>query len=289
MIRLIKKSQSNIRRITRPLTTKVDGWNCLQLKLEKHEKITDTQLSKIISEAKDNNCKAIWLHSQGQPENIPVAFRHNFKFHIAHEDQYVLSSWLLDESEGHVNSLPPTITHQLGVSAVCLNKKGQILMIKDTGTVKFYGNYWKLPGGRVDLFEDLATASVRETFEECGIKTKFKSILGFRETMNHPNVPMNRSDIFYITRVELENENEDTITMCERELLDAKWVDIDKIGSKEFPVSKVGEAILSVVHDGLANGWDSVDVKMKTWEWEVDDKDKNDKLAGLRRFSFYRR
>ena len=46
-----------------------------------------------------------------------------------------------------------------------------------------YGAKWRLPGGRVDLHETIAQAAERELFEECGIKAKFESILGFRETL----------------------------------------------------------------------------------------------------------
>lgn len=291
---IIKKNISFKREATayqafRSFTTKIDKWNCMHINLATSEKINTCDLESLINDAKTTSCKAIWLQSKDAPENVPIAFNCGFTFHVAHQDEFILCKWLLDKE---LNTLPPTITHQVGVSSVCLNSKGQILMVKDKGTLKFYGDYWKLPGGRVDLNEDLATASVRETFEECGVKTKFKSILGFRETLKHPNVPMNRSDIFYITRVELENAKNDTIEMCTRELYDAQWVDVDKINSFEFPVSKVGEAILSVVRDGLTNGWDSVDIILHTYKWgnlETLNSKAMEKILRGKSFSFYRR
>lgn len=60
-----------------------------------------------------------------------------------------LYNWLKEDQE---STLPPPLTHQVGVSAFILNSKKQVLIVKDKGTVKFYGDYWKLPGGRVDLY-----------------------------------------------------------------------------------------------------------------------------------------
>jgi len=276
----------------RSLTTKIDKWNCMHIRLDQGEQVAQEQLAAIVAEAKAKNLKAAWLNSQGSPEVVAPAFATGFKFHIAHEDQFVMYQWLLSDQD---STLPPPISHQLGVSSVCLNSKGQLLMVKDKGTLKFYGDYWKLPGGRVDLHENIADASVREIFEECGLNCNFKSILGFRETLSHPNVPMGRGDIFYITRVELKDLGEDSITMCERELYDAQWVNIDEISSSKdskYNVSAIGEAILSVVRDGLDKGWDDVDITLKKYEWTQDENITNkgiQKILKNRSFTFYRR
>lgn len=226
--------------------------------------------------------KAAWLHLKNSPEVIPAAASLGFKFQGAIGDSVLMYNWLLT---GQDSTLPPPTTHQMGVSSVCLNKKGQILMVKDKGTLKFYGDYWKLPGGRVDMNEDLATASVREMWEETGIKTKFKSILGFRETLAHPNVALGASDMFYITRVELEDENQDQINFCTRELYDCQWVDRDLVGTEEFNVSAVGNAIFSVVDDGVKHGWDTVDISLKKFVLPEADAKKFKRNS----FSFYRR
>jgi 8-oxo-dGTP diphosphatase len=58
------------------------------------------------------------------------------------------------------------------------------LLYKDDGVLLVkrshepFKNYWALPGGFVDFGERLEDAVVRETFEESGIKTKVKKIVG---------------------------------------------------------------------------------------------------------------
>jgi len=44
---------------------------------------------------------------------------------------------------------------------------------------------WKLPGGLVETGESIQEAAIREVWEETGIKTKFVSILGFRELLRY--------------------------------------------------------------------------------------------------------
>ena len=70
--------------------------------------------------------------------------------------------------------------------------------------------------------------------------------------------------------------------MCTNELLDAAWVPLDQVDNEKYPISPVGNAIMSVVHDGLKDGFDKVSWERKKWEWTA---------ANGReyKFSFYRK
>lgn len=51
----------------------------------------------------------------------------------------------------------------------------------------FKTNYIRFPGGAANLSEDIADTAVREVYEETGIRSKFCSVIGFRQQHNYPN------------------------------------------------------------------------------------------------------
>jgi len=60
----------------------------------------------------------------------------------------------------------PNVPLTPGVSAVIFDAQRRILFMKRT-----LGDYWSLPGGRLDLGESAPECCVRETFEETGLET----------------------------------------------------------------------------------------------------------------------
>jgi 8-oxo-dGTP pyrophosphatase MutT (NUDIX family) len=61
----------------------------------------------------------------------------------------------------------PNVPLSPGVSAVIFDVDRRILFIKRTR-----GDYWSLPGGRMDLGESAQDCCVRETLEETGLLTR---------------------------------------------------------------------------------------------------------------------
>jgi len=121
---------------------------------------------------------------------ITAASMFGFKYHHAEGDSCSLILWLPDDVPC---SVPPFATHHVGVGAVLLNDKQEILVVKEKS--KLAG--WKLPGGYVNLGEDIGRAAEREVFEETHIKSRFSSVLSFRHSHN---VQWGRGDIYVICK-----------------------------------------------------------------------------------------
>ena len=59
--------------------------------------------------------------------------------------------------------------------------------------------FWKLPGGMVETGESIQEAAIREVWEETGVKTKFVSIIGFRELIKYT---WGQPDLYFICLLE---------------------------------------------------------------------------------------
>lgn len=65
---------------------------------------------------------------------------------------------------------------------------------------------WKLPGGLVETGESIQDAVMREVWEETGVKTKFQSVVGFREVQNFK---FGQADLYFVCMLEALDEKID--------------------------------------------------------------------------------
>lgn len=73
----------------------------------------------------------------------------------------------------------------IGVKALIEDKKGRILLFHSPGwSQQNIQPHWDLPGGRIDVGENLLTALKREIYEETGIK-KYSKPQFFYATISH--------------------------------------------------------------------------------------------------------
>jgi len=147
------------------------------------------------------------------------------RFHHAAGETAVLNVWL----RGGESKIPEYATHNVGIGAVVVNSRDEILCVRELRK-----NYmpWKTPTGLSDLGEQIDEAAVREVMEETGIRTKFHSLLSFRQTHG---LAHGRSDLFFVCRMDpIEEVDEDGNAIIpepipqEDEIAKAEWVPLDE-------------------------------------------------------------
>jgi 8-oxo-dGTP pyrophosphatase MutT (NUDIX family) len=145
-----------------------------------------------------------------------------FEFHHAHGTTAKLNMWLREDTECKV---PEFATHHVGVGAVVVNSREEILCVRE---IRRNFMPWKVPGGLAELGESISEAAEREVLEETGIPTKFHSILSFRHAHGLSN---GRSDLFFVCRLDPieETDEEGNVVIpdpCaqECEIEDAQWI-----------------------------------------------------------------
>jgi 8-oxo-dGTP pyrophosphatase MutT (NUDIX family) len=148
------------------------------------------------------------------------------EFHHAQGTTASLNVWL-DESK--TNKIPEFATHHVGVGALVVNSRNEILCVRE---LRHNFRPWKLPGGLSDLGEDIPQAACREVLEETGIECKFQSILSFRHTHGMAN---GRSDLYFVCRLEpiesVDKEGNVIIpepVACEEEIEACAWVPLQE-------------------------------------------------------------
>jgi 8-oxo-dGTP diphosphatase len=114
----------------------------------------------------------------------------------------------------------PEFAHsRVGVGAVILREDQILLILRGKAP---QANMWSIPGGKVESFEPLANAIVREVKEELNLTVKIEGLLDTAETMD--NFEHWISIIYEVSIVEGEPKSMEPDTV-----LDVKWFDLDNL------------------------------------------------------------
>ncbi|KAF6254177.1 NUDIX hydrolase domain-like protein [Scenedesmus sp. NREL 46B-D3] len=174
--------------------------------------------------------RGIWLRVPiALSQLIPVAVEPGFTFHHAEKDYVMMTKWL-PQTE---NTLPPNASHQVGVGAVVVNARQEMLVVQEAnGPLRGQG-FWKMPTGLVQEGEDLVDAVEREVLEETGVRAKFSGLIAIRQAHGFM---FGKSDMFFCCGLTLQ-EGSDTgqqLKACEREIAAVKWMPVQEYTSQAY-------------------------------------------------------
>jgi len=162
--------------------------------------------------------RGVWLQVPlAHASYVGPAVQAGFIFHHAEPGHVRLTTWL----PGGPSPLPANASHQVGVGAFVLNSAGHVLVVQERTGPAARPGFWKLPTGIANQGEDIADAAVREVLEETGVRTRFSGIVGFRQAHG---MAFDKSDLFFLCALTLEDPNQMALTPQESEIADAKWM-----------------------------------------------------------------
>ncbi len=153
------------------------------------------RLKATIVACKELKKKSLWLEVDMSKAHYIEACSdiEGLDFHHASGTTAHLSLWLRDDIECKI---PEYATHQVGVGAIVVNSKDEILCVRE---MRRNFRPWKIPGGLAELGEQLDDAAIREIMEETGIECRFQTVLGFRHTHG---MQFGRSDMYFVCQLQ---------------------------------------------------------------------------------------
>lgn len=130
------------------------------------------------------------------------------------------------------------------VAGFIFNNKNQLLITKRGKDPAI--NTWDLPGGFVDLNEQIEQAMIREAKEELNIDIKIKKFLfSLPNNYMYSGFNVQTIDAFFLCTT----EDYDKIEREKEEISDFMFVDIDKLNPDEFGLESIRKAVKMLIEE----------------------------------------
>ena len=231
-------------------------------KTDKH--LFGKQLQTTIENLQQNQMNSVWLDIPIENADF-IKYVHEqfgFDFHHVNGNNSVMKKWINPNSP---DTIPvPLTTHQIACAGLVTNKNKEMLVIKEGKRHNNIPIQWKLPGGLLDVGENIEDGVEREVFEETGVQGEFQSVLGFWN--KHDLSPWGQSDIYVVSH--LTTEETDIPNIDCNELSKARWMSI-----KQF-IENENHPLVNPILQKYFN-WDTVYLNKN--------KNKNKNKLGLKR------
>jgi 8-oxo-dGTP diphosphatase len=190
----------------------------------------------LIKETKDKR-NLIWIYVDIKNSDfIPILTKYGFTFHSCNSD-YLLLVKVLKQ-----NAIVPNLAnHTLGVGAVVINSKNEILLIKE----KIRNEYYKLAGGHIDDGEMISQALSREVFEETGVVVEFLKIISIGHFYPHQ---FHKSNLYVLCLAKPKSHKIDV--KDKEEISEAIWLNLDEM----FKRDDIHDYTKAIVKSALRSG-----------------------------------
>jgi ADP-ribose pyrophosphatase YjhB (NUDIX family) len=170
----------------------------------------------LMSDATEKKISLLWLDlTTTQAQHIAIALELGFEFHNCEATRTTLTHQVTKDAY-----IPVPPTHTMGVGAVVINDKNELLMVRDR--IHNSHSVYKLPGGMVEHADKLSDAVEREVYEETGIKAKMIKMVS---VLNAHPYRFNKSNMYIVFQLEALSEEINIIDTHEIEL--ALWLPLD--------------------------------------------------------------
>jgi ADP-ribose pyrophosphatase YjhB (NUDIX family) len=174
-------------------------------------------LTSLIGRAKEDKKNLLWLDlTTQQYQHIAIALELGFEFHNCEAQRTTLTYQVKIDAY-----IPVPPTHTMGVGAIVINDKNEILLVRDR--ISSNHSIYKLPGGMVEHADKLSDAVEREVYEETGIKAELIKMVS---VLNSHPYRFNKSNIYIVFQLEALSYEINIIDTHEIEL--ALWLPIEE-------------------------------------------------------------
>ena len=223
------------------LNVKEDLYNGLIIETDSIENSSvefKASLLSLVNEAKEKKKSLIWLDlTTAQNQHIATALELGFEFHNCESKRTTLTYQVIKDAY-----IPVPPTHTIGVGAVVINEKNELLMVRDR--IHNEHSIYKLPGGMVEHADKLYDAVEREVWEETGIKAKLTKMVSLLNS--HP-YRFNKSNIYMVFQLEALTTEINVIDTHEIE--EAIWMPLEEF----FLHEKMSRFQKTLVYSALEN------------------------------------
>ncbi len=199
-----------------------NGWIVEPDSIEEDLEVFESSLNRLIEQAGQAHKKLIWMDFMTtQANQIALALKRGFIFHNCEPHRTTLIYQV--QSDAYI-PVPPT--HTIGVGAVVINAKQELLMVRDRIGTRH--SLYKLPGGMVEEGDRLLDGVIREVYEETGIHAKFIKMVSILNS--HP-YRYNKSNMYIVFALEPLDEEINIIDT--EEIEEAIWMPLEKFFAHE--------------------------------------------------------